>query len=169
LRNCTGLLAAKVEAGSPVGVTAVSRPGEDVTVSTEAGYSGTPLHRKLGVRAGHRVLVGGAPDGWDTGVLDPDGSASVHRRATREPYDVVLLFCPDAATMSARLPAAMRRTTTAGRCWVAWPKKASRVPTDLTEDVVRGAALGVGWVDVKVCAVDDTWSGLCLVRRKENR
>ncbi len=138
-------------------------------MTTTPGYSGTPLHRKLGVKAGHRVLVRGAPDGWDTGTLDPDGTASVHRCASGEPYDVVLLFCPDVTTMSEQLPGAMDRTTTAGRCWVAWPKKASKVPTDLTEDVVRGAALGVGWVDVKVCAVDDVWSGLCLVRRKENR
>jgi hypothetical protein len=131
-------------------------------VTTAPGYSGTPLHRKLGVRAGSRVLVRDAPRGWDPGLLGADGAACVHVRATRTPYDVVLVFCPDAATMSARLPVAMDRTATAGRCWVAWPKKASKVPTDLTEDVVRAAALRVGWVDVKVCAVDD-------VRRKENR
>jgi hypothetical protein len=81
----------------------------------------------------------------------------------------VLLFSPDAATLAARLPDAMARTTIPGRCWVAWPKRASGVPTDLTEDVVRDAALAVGWVDVKVCAVDTVWSGLALVRRKENR
>ena len=134
-----------------------------------AGYSGTPLHRKLGVAPGHRVLVGGLPDCFDPAVLDPDRTATVHRRAGAGGYDVVLLFCPDSAGLRSRLPAAMDRTVTAGRCWVAWPKKASGVPTDLTEDVVRAAALAVGWVDVKVCAVDATWSGLCLVRRKENR
>lgn len=134
-----------------------------------AGYSGTPLHRKLGVRPGARVLARGVPAGWDLGRLDPDGSATVHTRPGRDPYDVVLLFCPDAAALAARLPDAMARTTTPGRCWVAWPKRASGVPTDLTEDVVREAALAVGWVDVKVCAVDTVWSGLALVRRKENR
>lgn len=135
-----------------------------------AGYSGTPLHRKLGVAAGHRVLVTGLPAGFDAAVLDPDGTATVHRRASGTAgYDVILLFCPDSAALRAALPAAMERTVTAGRCWVAWPKKASKVPTDLTEDVVRAAALAVGWVDVKVCAVDAVWSGLCLVRRRENR
>jgi hypothetical protein len=138
-------------------------------VTTPAGYSGTPLHRKLGVRPGHRVLVRGVPDGWDTAVLDPDGVAAVHRRPGRDPYDVVVVFCPGVASMVARLPAAMARTVTAGRCWVFWPKRASGVGSDLTEDGVRDAALRVGWVDVKVCAVDAVWSGLCLVRRLENR
>jgi len=149
------------------------------TTPPPAGYSGTPLHRKLGVKPGHQVLVWGPPPGWDVCVLDPDRTAGVvtvgghHLDATHDdvagPFDLALLFCPDGATMAARLPAAMARTTTPGRCWVAWPKRASGVPTDLTEDPVREAALAVGWVDVKVCAVDAVWSGLCLVRRKENR
>ena len=155
-----------------------------ISTPPPAGYSGTPLHRKLGVKPGHEVLVWGAPPGWDVTVLDPDGTARLVAVdgdpvtggpdagwpfEEAGPFDVALVFCPDAATMAARLPAAMARTTTAGRCWVAWPKRASGVPTDLTEDPVREAALAVGWVDVKVCAVDAVWSGLCLVRRKENR
>jgi hypothetical protein len=138
-------------------------------VTTSTGYSGTPLHRKLGVKPGHLVLVRGVPAGWDATVLDPERGARVHRRAGREPYDIVVAFCPNAATMATVLPSSMERTTTAGRCWVFWPKRASGVATDLTEDVVRDAALAVGWVDVKVCAVDSIWSGLCLVRRAENR
>jgi hypothetical protein len=138
-------------------------------VTTAAGYSGTPLHRKLGVKPGHRVLARGAPAGWDAAALDPESTAHVHRRPGRDPYDVVVVFCPDVATMAASLPGSMDRTVTAGRCWVFWPKRASGVATDLTEDVVRDAALRVGWVDVKVCAVDSIWSGLCLVRRKRNR
>jgi len=135
-----------------------------------AGYSGTPLHRKLGVKPGHRVLLDAVPDGFDADALDPDGSAQVDRSPDGTgPYDVLLLFCPDAAAMAARLPAGMALTTTAGRCWVAWPKRASGGPTDLTENAVRDAALAVGWVDVKVCAVDAVWSGLCLVRRVANR
>ncbi len=139
-----------------------------------AGYSGTPLHRKLGVKPRHRVLAVGVPEGWDVAVLDPEGTAEV----TRSPedgggYDVVLLFCPDGATLADRLPAAMALTTIAGRCWVAWPKRGSALARELgtamREDDVRAAALPVGWVDVKVCAVDANWSGLCLVRRKENR
>ena len=135
-----------------------------------AGYSGTPLHRTLGVAPGHRVLVSRLPAGFDHTVLDPDGSAHLHRRAAGSAgYDVVISFCPDLATMRRTLPAAMDRTVTAGRCWVAWPKQSSGVPTDLTEDLVRAAALAAGWVDIKVCAVDQTWSGLCLVRRLANR
>ena len=139
-----------------------------------AGYSGTPLHRKLGVRPGHRVLALAVPPGWEAAVLSPDGAADVETTAAPapppgDPRDVVLLFCPDTAALAAGLPAAMAATTTAGRCWVVWPKKSSTAFVDLTEDGVRAAALPVGWVDVKVCAVDTTWSGLCLVRRKENR
>jgi hypothetical protein len=135
-------------------------------VSTgSAGYSGTPLHRKLGIAAGHRVLVQNVPAGFDPAVLDAGGAASVHRRAGAGRYQVILAFCPDAAALHRRLPAAMERTAVHGRCWIAWPKRSSGVPTDLTEDVVRDAALAVGWVDVKVCAVDAVWSGLCLMRR----
>ena len=135
-----------------------------------AGYSGTPLHRKLGVAPGHRVLVSGLPAGFDAGMLDPDRTAVLHRRVTGiAGYQVVLTFCPDAAALRRGLPVAMDRTVTAGRCWVAWPKQSSGVPTDLTEDQVRAAALAAGWVDIKVCAIDLTWSGLCLVRRLANR
>jgi hypothetical protein len=124
----------------------------------DAGYSGTPLPRKLGIGPGSRVLVLDAPTGFDLGVevtTDLEGG----------PFDVLLLFCPDAARMAAVLPQAMAATARGGRCWVAWPKRASKVPTDLTEDVVRAAALAAGWVDVKVAAVDLVWSGLCLMRR----
>jgi hypothetical protein len=136
-------------------MTAASRrPGR----SGDAGYSGTPLPRKLGVRPGSQVLVLDAPEGFDLGV-------DVETGWDDGPYDVLLLFCTDAARMATVLPDAMARTATGGRCWVAWPKRASKVPTDLTEDVVRDAALAVGWVDVKVAAVDAVWSGLCLMRR----
>jgi hypothetical protein len=140
---------------------------------TSAGYSGTPLHRKLGVKAGHRLLLVAAPDGFDAAQLDPDGTAVIERASSgahdEGPYDVLLVFCPDAAALAARLPAAMAATSTAGRCWVAWPKRSSGRQTDLDENAVRDAALAVGWVDVKVCAVDGIWSGLCLVRRLSNR
>lgn len=139
-----------------------------------AGYSGTPLYRKLGIAAGYRVLVRHTPDRFSPAILHPPGGATLHRRASPVgDYDVVLLFCTDAATLARDLPAAMTRTIIAGRCWVAWPKRTGRGPlaasTDLSENLVRDAALAVGWVDVKVCAIDEVWSGLCLVRRRENR
>jgi hypothetical protein len=125
-----------------------------------AGYSGTPLPAKLGIRAGSRVLLDGAPD---------DVPLDGHRRPGRDPYDVVLLFAPDAARLHARWPALVPRLTTAGRLWVCWPKKSSGVPTDLTENGVRDFGLEQGLVDVKVCAIDATWSGLAFVRRLADR
>jgi len=125
-----------------------------------SGYSGTPLPAKLGVKPGSRVLLDGAPDD-----LPVDG----HRRPGREPYDVVLLFAPDVARLSARWPALAPRVTTAGRLWVCWPKKSSGVPTDLTENAVRDFGLAQGLVDVKVCAIDAIWSGLAFVRRVADR
>jgi hypothetical protein len=125
-----------------------------------AGYSGTPLPAKLGIKAGTRVLLDGMPD-----HVPLDG----HRRPGRDPYDVVLLFAPDAARLHARWPALVPRLTTAGRLWVCWPKKSSGVPTDLTENVVRDVGLANGLVDVKVCAIDATWSGLAFVRRLVDR
>ena len=132
-----------------------------------AGYSGTPLPRKLGVKPGSRVLVLDAPPNFDLG---DDPAADVEVRTALDPgtaarFDVLLLFCLDSAQMHEVLPPAMAATATGGRCWVGWPKRASKVPTDLTEDVVRDAALAAGWVDVKVAAIDHVWSGLCLMRR----
>lgn len=118
-----------------------------------AGYSGTPLPRKLGVGPASRVLVLGAPDGFDPG-------APFHRRPGRDPYDVVILFCPDRATLVRRFAGAAERHTVAGMIWVCWPKRASGVVTDLDENVVRDHGLSHGRVDVKVAAIDATWSGL---------
>jgi hypothetical protein len=132
-----------------------------------AGYSGTPLPAKLGIKGGSRVLLDGAPDDVPLDPL-PDG-VTVHRRAGRDPYDVVLLFTADAARLHARWPALVPHVTTAGRLWVCWPKKSSGVATDLTENVVRDHGLEQGLVDVKVCAVDETWSGLAFVRRVRDR
>jgi hypothetical protein len=131
------------------------------------GYSGTPLPAKLGIPAGGRVLLDGAPHDL---VLEPlpDG-VTVHRRAGAEPYDVVLLFAPEAARLRHRWAPLAARLTTAGRLWVCWPKKSSGVPTDLTEHDVRAFGLDHGLVDVKVAAVDATWSGLAFVRRVRDR
>ncbi|MGH8825339.1 MAG: DUF3052 domain-containing protein [Jiangellaceae bacterium] len=132
-----------------------------------AGYSGTPLPRKLDVKAGHRVLLDRAPEGF---VLDPlPEHATVHHRAGSRPYDVVLSFTHWRGALVHRLPVLEDRIARDGAIWVAWPKQASGVPTDVTEDVIREVALPRGLVDVKVCAVDDVWSGLKLVIRVENR
>ena len=133
-----------------------------------AGYSGTPLPAKLGVKPGGRVLADGAPA--DVSLIPlPDG-ARVHRRAAGEqPYDVILLFAPEAARLHGRWPALVPRLETAGRLWVCWPKRASGVPTDLTENVVRDFGLEHGLVDVKIAAIDATWSGLAFVRRRKDR
>ncbi|HEY3002812.1 MAG TPA: DUF3052 domain-containing protein [Kribbellaceae bacterium] len=136
-------------------------------MTTTPGYSGKPLAAKLGIKAEHAVALDNAPAGFAIEGL-PDG-VRVSRRPGSTSYDVILAFCPDRARLRDRLPALIGRTTTAGAVWVAWPKRSSGVPTDLTEDGIRELALPLGVVDVKVCAVDDTWSGLKLVRRRENR
>lgn len=128
-----------------------------------AGYSGTPLARKLGIKDGSSVLLDGAPDGFE---LD---DVPVRRRLGPGPYDVILCFCPDGARLEARWPVLHTRTTPAGALWIAWPKKASGVRTDLTENAVREYALAHGRVDVKVCAIDDTWAALKNVIRVADR
>ena len=121
---------------------------------------GTPLPAKLGIRGGTRLLLLAAPADLDLGPLPDD--VTVHSRATGS-YDVGLLFCRDAAILSRRWPAAHRHVTPAGRLWIAWPKKASGLATDLDDGAVRAVGLGHGRVDVKVCAVDATWSALAFV------
>jgi hypothetical protein len=133
-----------------------------------AGYSGTPLPAKLGIKPGSRVLLDRAPDDVAAELLP--GGGVLHRRAAGdEPYDVVLLFAADAARLRDRWGPLAGRLSTAGRLWVCWPKKSSGVPTDLTENDVRAFGLEHGLVDVKVAAVDATWSGLAFVRRVRDR
>lgn len=134
-------------------------------MSTEPfGYSGTPLPRKLGIKAGHRVLIVGLPAGFPVEVLENPG-AELHRRAGRAPYDVVLAFVTDRRTLVRRLEALPPRLTPGGALWFAWPKRSSGVPSDLDENVLRAVVLPTGLVDTKVCAVDTTWSALRFVLR----
>ncbi len=131
-----------------------------------AGYSGTPLAKKLGIKEGARLAVLHAPEGFEIEALPAD----VEVRATaRGVHDVILSFHTERAGLSRRLPALMRALDVDGGLWISWPKKASGMDTDITEDVVREIALPTGLVDVKVCAVDETWSGLRLCLRKELR
>ncbi len=138
-----------------------------------AGYSGTPLVRKLGIKDEHVVLLDGAPD---TLELGDTGAAQVVARLPRS-VDVTLTFHTSYAALAKRLPTLFERTSTAGMVWVCWPKKAAQRsarnpagPTsDLDDNVVRRLGLELGFVDVKVAAIDDTWSGLKFVRRLASR
>jgi len=135
---------------------------------TTAGYSGTPLTRKLGIKEGSRVALLGAPEGFDEVLAPLPGSVQVLRRLSQG-LDVVVLFVTERRELERRFPAVARSIAPAGGFWVAWPKRASKVPTDLTEDVLREVGLPQGLVDNKVCAVTEVWSGLRFVWRKENR
>ena len=130
-----------------------------------AGYSGTPLPKKLGIKPGHRVMLLNAPPGF---ALELPEDARVLRRASGK-ADVIVSFHTERARFERRLPDLRACLEPAGGLWIAWPKRASKVPTDMTEDVVRDVALPRGLVDVKVCAIDETWSGLKLVIRRELR
>jgi hypothetical protein len=137
-------------------------------VSGAAGYSGTPLPRKLGMKEGSRVAVLSAPDDFDA-TLGPLPDGVVVRRRLRGPLDVVVFFTTSRAKLEQRIAALRAALDPAGRLWVAWPKRASGVATDVTENVVREIALAHRLVDNKVAAVDATWSGLQLVIRVADR
>jgi hypothetical protein len=133
-----------------------------------AGYSGTALPRKLGIKEGSVVALRGAPDGFERTLGElPDG-VRLKTRASGH-ADVLVAFFTRAAELDRRLAALAKAIYPDGGLWIAWPKRASGVPTDITEDVVRELALPRGLVDNKVCAIDDTWSGLRIVHRVENR
>ncbi|MSQ30540.1 MAG: DUF3052 domain-containing protein [Dehalococcoidia bacterium] len=133
-----------------------------------AGYSGTPLPRKLGIAAGARLALLDAPPGFDAtlGALPEDVAT---RTTLRGGADVALCFVTRRSDLERRVEALGRAVFPDGAAWIAWPKRASGVPTDMTEDVVREVALPLGLVDNKVCAVDATWSALRLVWRRERR
>jgi hypothetical protein len=126
-----------------------------------AGYSGTPLPRKLGIKEGARVRLAGAPAGFAS-------TLGVEARPRGE-ADVIVLFSRSSGELSRRFPPLRKALHPAGGLWVAWPKKASGVSTDLTEGVVRVYGLSQGLVDNKVCAIDETWSGLRFVVRLSDR
>ncbi|MBM3980804.1 MAG: DUF3052 family protein [Planctomycetes bacterium] len=132
------------------------------------GYSGTPLWKKLGLRADTTALLVHAPANYAALVAGaPAGVAFTDR--PEPPLAFVHLFVTARADLAARLPDLLADLAPAGVIWVSWPKKAAKVPTDVTEDTIRDVALPLGLVDVKVCAVDATWSGLKLVVRVANR
>jgi hypothetical protein len=133
--------------------------------TAKAGYSGTPLVQKLGIKAKARVLLIGAPTDWSPGPL-PQGATKVRGAGHA---DVIVCFAKDQRSLITRFAGAAERLETNGGLWIAWPKKASGVATDLDENVVRELGLAAGLVDNKVCAIDDTWSGLRFVVRLRDR
>jgi len=136
----------------------------------QAGYSGTLLSDKLGIGAGDAIALIGAPERFEDTLGDLPDVASVHTDLADDArYDVIVAFVTQRAELEAQLPRLRARMAPACGLWIAWPKRAARVPTDMTDQVVREVALPTGLVDNKVCAIDDTWSGLRLVIRRENR
>lgn len=132
-----------------------------------AGYSGTPLAKKLGIKEGMTVAVLDAPSYFDLDMDELPPAVRFHH--TEKPADIYIIFADRAAEAQRRFRRATTMLPPDGAIWVAWPKKASGVATDITEDTLRDLFLPTGMVDNKVCAIDETWSGLRFVVRRENR
>ena len=133
-----------------------------------AGYSKRPLVDKLGIKPGAAIAILNAPTGYDR-ILGRLPSQVTRKATAARPLDVIQFFTKDRRELERKFAGLARALAPAGMLWISWPKQASGVATDLTEDVIRAVGLGRGWVDVKVAAVDDVWSGLKFVRRLENR
>ena len=133
-----------------------------------AGYSGKSLAQKLGIKSGARMVVLNAPAGyWN--LIGPPPQGLTMADADLGPVDIVHVFVKDSKTLAQGLAALRERIAPNGMIWVSWPKRSSGVATDLDENAIRAMALSAGLVDVKVCAVDETWSGLKLVIRRRDR
>jgi CheY-like chemotaxis protein len=139
-----------------------------VVPGTMAPYAGTPLPKKLGIRAGYVVALLDAPAGFER-LLGRLPDAVHFRRRAQGRVNLVLLFVKSLAVLKKRFPAAQRTLGDSGSLWIIWPKRSSGVISDLTQTVVRSYGLGMGFVDYKICAVDETWSGLCFTRQKKGR
>jgi hypothetical protein len=133
-----------------------------------AGYSGTPLPRKLGIKEGDRLAIIGAPPGFDATLGELPERVAI-RTSARGTVDVAVFFITVRSALERRFEALKRAIFPDGGLWIAWPKRSSGMATDLTEDVIREIALDRGLVDNKVCAIDETWSGLRLVHRVADR
>jgi hypothetical protein len=141
-----------------------------VPVAERAGYSQTPLVRKLGIGEDDEVALIGAPDGFYDALGSLPQIGALHTDLVADArYDVIVTFVTERAELEAELPRLRARMAPACGLWIAWPKRASRLPTDMTDDAVREIALPTGLVDNKVCAIDETWTALRLVIRRENR
>lgn len=135
-------------------------------MSPTAGYSGTPLVKKLGIKGDATVALLSAPEKFEDLLEDLPAGVALRHDLKKAP-DVIVLFVRSERDLRAGFPKAGKALAEKGRLWVSWPKKASGIVTDLTEGVVRDFGLATGFVDYKVCAVDHTWSGLCFARKKE--
>lgn len=133
-----------------------------------AGYSGTPLAKKLGFKKGHRIRIKNAPDNYLDLVSSRPDNVKISK-SIRKDIDILHFFTTSSSELASDLPKLMRAIHQNGMIWISWPKKSSGVTSSVTEDTIRTVALPLGLVDVKVCAVDETWSGLKLVIRKELR
>jgi hypothetical protein len=135
-----------------------------------AGYSRTPLAKKLGIREDALVLLVGAPPRFSKVLAPlPKDVRVIETLPKKERFDVAVVFAPTLRALAKGLFSAMNCMSEDARIWIAWPKKSSGVPTDVTETWVRKTGLDTGLVDIKVCAIDDTWSGLCFVIRVGDR
>ncbi len=134
-----------------------------------AGYSGTPLARKLGIKEGARVALIGAPEGFESTLAGLPDAVRIRRRLGGGPLDVIVAFFSSRSVLERRLPSLSAALDPAGSLWLAWPKRASGVQTNVTEEIVRERGLAAGLVDNKVCAIDQVWSGLRLVYRLRDR
>ncbi|MEM7335103.1 MAG: DUF3052 domain-containing protein [Chloroflexota bacterium] len=133
-----------------------------------AGYSGTPLVKKLGIKEGFKIYAKNPPANYRELISPlPDHVKLLTRLSTE--IDIIHFFTKSRKELAANIATYAQRIKQNGMIWVSWPKKSSKVPTDMTEDVIRAVVLPMGLVDVKVCAVDETWSALKIVIRKENR
>src|SRR5947199_311832 len=131
-----------------------------------AGYSGTSLAKKLGIKPGQGVVTFDAPADYAKLVAPLPPGATITSRASSTPIEIAHVFVRTASELNQRLKSLRKSIAADGVAWVSWPKRASKVETDVTEDVIRATALPMGFVDVKVSAVDETWSGLKLVIRR---
>ena len=137
-------------------------------MSPSAGYSGTPLAKKLGIVEGSRILTVQAPDDYAQ-MLAPLPTNIVFEGKITSLTDIVHVFSYRKTDLKAALETLRNAIKPSAAVWVSWPKKTSKMPTDITDNVIREVALPLGFVDIKVCAVSDVWSGLKLVIRKEHR
>ena len=150
--------------GTAVKTAIKNRPTNPLVPNIMAGYSGTPLPKKLGIKPGIVAALVNAPDAFER-TLDPLPDGVLIEEDLRGKTDLVVLFASRMADIYEQFPWAERSLNDGGKLWIAWPKQASGVKTDVTQPAVREFGLASGWVDFKICAIDETWSGLAFARR----